>query len=90
LVDFERWPLDEFAPMWRASFEAGVGTFGVGAVEPLRRRGIGGAMMSWLLQRAFTSGVTFAPLNPNNDAAERVYARPGFAGTAGLDVYVDL
>lgn len=67
-----------------------VGIFGVGVLEPARRRGIGGAMTSWLLDRAFAQGATLAHLNPDTDAAARLYARLGFIETAGLDVYSDL
>ena len=67
-----------------------VGIFGVGVIERARRRGIGSALTSWLLERAFAEGATLAHLNPDSDAAERLYARLGFVETAGLDVYVDL
>jgi len=67
-----------------------VGIFGVGVSERARRRGIGGALTSWLLERAFADGATLAHLNPNDDAAARLYARLGFVESAGLDVYVDL
>jgi GNAT superfamily N-acetyltransferase len=67
-----------------------VGIFGVGVFERARRRGIGSALTSWLLERAFAEGATFAHLNPDSDAAARLYARLGFIETAGLDVYTDL
>ena len=67
-----------------------VGIFGVGVVEPARNRGIGGALTSWLLERAFAGGAALAHLNPDTEAAARLYARLGFVETAGLDVYVDL
>ena len=67
-----------------------VGIFGVGVLEHARRRGIGGAMTSWLLERAFTQGATLAHLNPDTEAAACLYARLGFIETAGLDVYTDL
>jgi len=66
------------------------GIFGVGVLEHARRRGIGGAMTSWLLERAFTQRATLAHLNPDTEAAARLYARLGFTETAGLDVYCDL
>jgi GNAT superfamily N-acetyltransferase len=67
-----------------------VGIFGVGVLEHARLRGIGGAMTSWLLERAFAQGATLAHLNPDTEAAARLYARLGFIETAGLDVYCDL
>jgi GNAT superfamily N-acetyltransferase len=67
-----------------------VGIFGVGVLVHARRRGIGGAMTSWLLEKVFARGATLAHLNPDSDAAARLYARLGFIETAGLDVYCDL
>jgi GNAT superfamily N-acetyltransferase len=67
-----------------------VGIFGVGVLERARRRGIGSALTSWLLERAFADGATLAHLNPDSDAAARLYARLGFVETAGLDVYTNL
>ena len=67
-----------------------VGIFGVGVLERARNRGIGGALTSWLLERAFAAGATLAHLNPETEAAARLYRRLGFVETAGLDVYVDL
>ena len=66
------------------------GIFGVGVVERSRRRGIGAALTSWLLQRAIAAGIDLAHLNPDTDAAARLYARLGFVETAGLDVYADV
>jgi GNAT superfamily N-acetyltransferase len=67
-----------------------VGIFGVGVLENVRRRGIGAAMTSWLLEKGFARGATLAHLNPDSEAAARLYARLGFIETAGLDVYCDL
>lgn len=67
-----------------------VGIFGVGVLEHARRRGVGGALTTWLLERAFAGGATFAHLNPDTDAAARLYARLGFIETIGLDVYCDI
>jgi len=66
------------------------GVFGVGVAEHARSRGIGAALASWLLQRAFADGAELVHLNPNTDDAARLYARLGFVETAGLDVYADL
>jgi GNAT superfamily N-acetyltransferase len=67
-----------------------VGIFGVGVVEPARRRGIGAALTSWLLERAFAAGAELAHLNPETEEAARLYARMGFVETPGFDVYVDV
>lgn len=61
-----------------------------GLSERTRNRGIGGALTSWLLERAFAAGATLAHLNPDTGAAARLYVRLGFVETAGLDVYVDM
>jgi ribosomal protein S18 acetylase RimI-like enzyme len=66
------------------------GIFGVGVLASARRRGIGSAMTSWLLERAIDHGVVLAHLNPDSDAAAALYARLGFVETAGLDVYTSL
>ena len=63
---------------------------GVGVRPDARRRGVAGALSAWLLNRGFASGANFAHLNPDNDAAARVYARLGFVEQDGFDVYVDL
>ena len=67
-----------------------VGIFGVAVLEHERRRGIGSALTSWLLERAFADGVTLAHLNPDSEGAARLYERLGFVETAGFDIYVDL
>jgi GNAT superfamily N-acetyltransferase len=67
-----------------------VGIFGVGVLEHARGRGIGGAMTSWLLEKSLAQGATLAHLNPDSEAAARLYARLGFVETDGLDVYCDL
>jgi GNAT superfamily N-acetyltransferase len=66
------------------------GIFGVAVAARARRRGVGAAVTSWLLERAFDDGATLAFLNPNHEQAARVYARLGFRETAGFDIYVDL
>jgi len=61
------------------------------AVRPdARRRGVGGAVSSWLLARGFACGAGLAHLHADTDDAARVYARLGFAEATGLDVYVGL
>ena len=67
-----------------------VGIFGVAVAGPARGRGIGSAITSWLVERAFAAGATLAHLNPDSEAAARLYSRLGFRETAGLDIYTDL
>jgi GNAT superfamily N-acetyltransferase len=63
---------------------------GVAAAPHARRRGIGAALSSWLVERGLASGAELAHLHADNDDAARVYARLGFGRAPGLDVYVDL
>ena len=63
---------------------------GVGVLPAARRRGVGAAVSSWLLERGFTAGAELAHLNPDTDDAARLYARLGFVETPGLDIYVDI
>jgi GNAT superfamily N-acetyltransferase len=63
---------------------------GVAVLPAARRRGVGAALSSWLLERGFAAGAELAHLNPDTDEAARIYQRLGFIETPGLDVYVDL
>jgi predicted N-acetyltransferase YhbS len=63
---------------------------GVAVRARARRRGVAAALSSWLLARALADGARMGHLHADTDAAARVYARLGFADSAGLDVYVDL
>ena len=63
---------------------------GVAVLASARRRGVGAAMSSWLLERGFAAGAELAHLNPDTDEAARLYGRLGFTETPGPDVYVDL
>lgn len=63
---------------------------GVAVRAAARRRGVAAALSSWLLARGLADGAALAHLHADTDDAARVYARLGFADTAGLDVYVDL
>ncbi|HET6914663.1 MAG TPA: GNAT family N-acetyltransferase [Acidimicrobiales bacterium] len=66
-----------------AAYVAGI------AVEPAaRRRGIGAAVTSWLMQQA--GDVDLWHLHPDTDAAARIYERLGFVEVEGLDIYIDL
>ena len=63
---------------------------GVAVAEPLRRRGIGAAISSWLLARGFADGARLAHLHADTEAAARVYARLGFVDAGALDVFADV
>jgi len=63
---------------------------GVAVLAAARRRGVGAALSSWLLERGFAAGAELAHLNPDTDDAARLYERLGFVDTPGLDVYVEL
>jgi GNAT superfamily N-acetyltransferase len=63
---------------------------GVGVLAGARRRGVGAALSSWLLERGFAAGAELAHLNPDTDDAARLYTRLGFTETPGLDIYVDI
>lgn len=62
---------------------------GIGVAPGARRRGIGAALSSWLIEHGLREGAGLAHLHPDTDEAARIYARLGFVETAGLDVYVD-
>jgi ribosomal protein S18 acetylase RimI-like enzyme len=63
---------------------------GVAVLPSARRRGVGAALSSWLLERGFAAGAELAHLNPDTDEAARLYERLGFTETPGLDVYVEI
>ena len=63
---------------------------GVAVLVEARRRGVGAAMSSWLLERGFAAGAELAHLNPDTDTAARLYGRLGFTELPGHDIYVEL
>jgi GNAT superfamily N-acetyltransferase len=63
---------------------------GVAVLPHARRRGVGAAMSSWLVERALADGAELAHLHPDDDAGARLYARLGFVEVPGFDVYVDV
>jgi GNAT superfamily N-acetyltransferase len=63
---------------------------GVGVVSEARRRGVAGALSSWLVTAGFAAGVQLVHCHPDTALAARVYERLGFVEGAALDVYVDL
>ena len=62
---------------------------GVGVLPPYRGRGIGAALSSRVVADALDAGVRLAHLNPDTDAAARIYARLGFVEVPGFEIYVD-
>jgi len=52
---------------------------GIGVRDRFRRRGVAGAVTSFLTRMAFARGATLAWLTPGSDGAERVYERAGFS-----------
>lgn len=66
-----------------------VGVFGVGVLAAARRRGVGAALVVHAVRWGLATGADLAWLNPDTDAAVRLYARLGFEETGGFDVYVD-
>jgi len=63
---------------------------GIAVLPQARRRGIGTALSSWLVARAFSDGGQLAHLHPDTDEAAGIYRRLGFTEVTGLDIYVDL
>jgi GNAT superfamily N-acetyltransferase len=66
-----------------------VGVFGVAVLPEARRRGIGAALTTHVVEWGLSTGADLAWLNPDTDAAVRLYSRMGFEETGGFDVYVD-
>ena len=63
---------------------------GVAVAPGARRRGVGAAVSSWLLERGFERGAELAHLHPDTQEAARLYARLGFVETPGFEIYGDL
>jgi predicted N-acetyltransferase YhbS len=62
---------------------------GIAVLPAARGRGIGAAVSSWLVERGLAAGAQLAHLQPDTDAAARIYARLGFEEVDGFDIYVD-
>jgi ribosomal protein S18 acetylase RimI-like enzyme len=62
----------------------------VAVLERFRRRGIGGAVTSWLLERGFAGGASSAHLSPDDERAASVYRRLGLEEAEGFGIYVDV
>ena len=64
---------------------------GVAVLDQLRRRGIGAAVSSWLLQRAVVDGgARWAHLSPDSEQTAQVYRRLGFSACGSFTVHIDL
>lgn len=63
---------------------------GIGVLPEARRRGVGTAISSWLVERGLAAGARLAHLHPDTDEAASIYARLGFVEVPGFDIYVDL
>jgi GNAT superfamily N-acetyltransferase len=57
---------------------------GVGVIETMRRKGIGGALTAAAVRGAFEAGATLAILTPGDDETARVYQRAGFTDTTTM------
>jgi len=79
-----------YAVSGRGAAGASVLIGGVAVLERHRRRGIGGALSSWLVRCGFDRGAQLAQLAPDNDRAARLYARLGFIETAAHDIYLEV
>ena len=62
---------------------------GIAVLPEARRRGIGAAISSWLVRRAFDGGAAMCHLHPDTDHAAGIYRRLGFVEVDGFEVYVD-
>ena len=62
---------------------------GVAVLPAARRRGIGAALSSRLVETALDRGAALCHLHPDTDEAARIYDRLGFVEVDGLDIYVD-
>jgi ribosomal protein S18 acetylase RimI-like enzyme len=63
---------------------------GIGVLPAHRRRGIGAAVSSWLVEQGWQAGARLAHLHPDTDEAAAIYRRLGFVEVDGVDIYVDL
>jgi GNAT superfamily N-acetyltransferase len=74
----------------RTDGRAGPAVFvgGVAVAERARRRGIGAAVSSWLVQEGLGAGAQLAVLAPDTEQAARIYMRLGFAAVTAFDVHL--
>ena len=62
---------------------------GIAVLDRARRRGVGSAVSSWLLDRSYAAGANLATLQPDTDQAARLYGRLGFSRAGEFRVYLD-
>ena len=60
---------------------------GIAVIPSARRRGIGTALSSWLLDLGFEEGAAFAHLQTDSPNAARSIERLGFEDFRGIDIY---
>lgn len=75
----------------RCEGEAGTTVYvgGIGVIPGARRRGVGTALSSWLVGRAFKGAADFAHLQTESDGAARIYAALGFSQSGSIDIYTN-
>ena len=69
---------------WTAIIDGITEIAGVGVIETMRRKGIGGALTAAAVRSAFEAGATLAILTPGDDRTARVYQRAGFIDTTTM------
>jgi GNAT superfamily N-acetyltransferase len=69
---------------WTAIIDGITEIAGVGVIETMRRKGIGGALTAAAVRGAFEAGATLAVLTPGDDETARVYERTGFTDTTTM------
>ena len=62
---------------------------GIVVLDRARRRGVGSAVSSWLLDGSYAAGAKLATLQPDTDQAARLYGRLGFSRACEFGVYLD-
>lgn len=63
---------------------------GVAVLPAARRRGVGAAVSSWLVEQGMAVGAELAHLHPDTESAAAIYRRLGFGEVDGLDIYGSL
>jgi GNAT superfamily N-acetyltransferase len=72
------------AASWTAIIDGFTEIAGVGVIETMRRKGIGGAVTAAAVRAAFEAGATLAILTPGDEETARVYQRAGFTDTTTM------
>jgi GNAT superfamily N-acetyltransferase len=63
---------------------------GIGTKAAFRNRGVASSVVSRLVEHAALRGVALLWLTPEDEAAERIYARSGFARDGGMMVHISM